>query len=145
MHSGIFKLFTNSEYRDRLFSDSDYWLILIGLSYFILLGIHRDLFIKQKSFRWLLIIAVGFSIIANALHYEILEKNTAILILNGPIICLLVYRLAYEAYLKLFKKPPLSPLNMIYNFNEGLVKDRVFNFVVFLIIAFTYGLLIMIK
>jgi hypothetical protein len=145
MHSGLFKLLTDSEYRDKLFSDIAYWLIMIGLSYFILLVLHRDLFIKTKSFKFLLLTAIGLSIAANLLHYMILNTSTAIMILNAPLICLTVYRLSYEGYLKLFNIPPLSPLDMTYNFNEGLTKDRIFNFFVLLTIALTSGLLIMIK
>ena len=145
MDSGLFKLLTDSEYRDRLFSDMDFWLIMFGLSYFILLGLHRDLFVRNKSFRILLIIAIGLAIVANTLHYMILNTTSIIMVLNAPLICLTVYRLSYEAYLKLFNKPPLSPLDITYNFNEGIAKDRIFNFFVLLTIALTTGLLIMIK
>ena len=145
MHSGLYKLLTDSEYRDRLFSDMDFWLIAIGLSYLILLGMHRDLFVRNKSFNILLFIAFGLSIIANLLHYVVLNSTSVIMILNAPLICVTVYRLSYEAYLKVFNKPPLSPLDITYNFNEGLAKDRIFNFFVLLTIALTSGLLIMIK
>ena len=145
MHSGLYNLLTDSEYRDRLFSDMDFWLIVIGLSYLILLGIHRDLFVRHKSFKILLFIAFGLSIIANLLHFMILTSTTVIMILNAPLICVILYRIAYEAYLKVFNKPPLSPLDITYNFSEGFVKDRMFNFFVLLTIAVTSGLLIMIK
>ena len=145
MHSGFFKLLTDSEYRDRLFSDMDFWSIIIGLSYLILLGMHRDLFVRNKSFKILLFVAIGLAIVANMLHYLILNTTTVIMILNAPLICVTIYRLSYEAYLKLFNKPPLSPLDITYNFNEGLAKDRIFNFFVMLTIALTSGLLIMIK
>jgi hypothetical protein len=135
MHSGFFKLLTDSEYRDRLFSDIDFWLIMFGLSYFILLLLHRDLFLKSKSFKVLLFIAIVLATIANLLHFVILNSSSVIIILNAPLICLTVYRLSYEGYLKVFNKPPLSPLDTTYNFNEGLAKDRIFNFLVLLTIA----------
>ena len=145
MHSGFFKLLTDSEYRDRLFSDMGFWLIMFGLSYFILLGLYRDLFVKDKSFKILLFIAVGLAIIANLLHYVVLNSSSVIMILNAPLICVTVYRLSYEAYLKTFNKPPLSPFDMTCNFNKGVAKDRIFNLLVMLTIALTSGLLIMIK
>jgi len=141
MNSGFFKLITDSEYRDKLFSDISFWLILIGFSYFILLLIHRNLFVKKKSFKILFLFGIILSALANLLHYNLNSPNS-ILILNAPLICLIIYRLSYEAYLKVFKKQPMSPFDLTFNFNEGLIKDRIFNFVVVLTIALTSGYLL---
>ena len=145
MHSILFILLANSEYHGSIFNDMDFWLIMFWISYFILLGLNRDLFIKDTSFKVLLFIAIGLSVIANLFHFVVLNSSSAIMILNAPLICVTVYRLGYEGYLKVFKKPPLSPLEITYNFDEGIVKDRIFNFLVMAIIAFTCGLLMMIN
>jgi len=143
LKSRIFQLITNFGYRNRLFSDISFWLILIGFSYFIILLIHRNLFVEKKSFKILLLIAIIFSTLANFLHFYLSLPN-AVVILNAPLICLITYRLSYEAYLKVFNKPPMSPFELTFNFNDGLIKDRIFNFVVMLIIALTSGYLLMI-
>jgi hypothetical protein len=141
INSGISKLITVSEYRDRLFSDISFWLILIGFSYFMLLLIHRNLFVKKKSFKILLFIAIILSILANLIHYNSNTPNT-LMILNAPLICVIIYRLSYEVYLKIFNKPPMSPFDLTFNFNDNLTKDRIFNIVILLTIGLSSGFLL---
>lgn len=141
MNSGFFKLIRDSEYRDRLFNDISFWLILIGLSYIILLLIHRDLFVRKKSFKILLFIAITLSVLANFVHHYSNTPN-AVMILNAPLICVIIYRLSYEVYLKIFNKTPMSPFDLTFNFNDNLTKDRIFNIVILLTIALSSGFLL---
>ena len=145
MNSGLFKIISDSEYRDQLFGDPDFWLIMFGLSYFLLLCLNRELFVKQKSFKYLLFVAVGLAVFANTMHFLVLNTPSVIMSLNGPLICVILYRLSYELYVKIFDRPPLAPIDLVYNFNSGLTEDRVFNILVLMAIVFSWGLLVTIK
>lgn len=130
MNSNIANFFNNSEFREQFIRDYNFWFILIGLSYLFLIVIFRDFSIKYfKVFLW---IAIGLSAIGNIWGLIFIKSGSALGALNGPLITLLFYKLLYNLYKKIYKTPPLHPLESAYSGQQGIFTDRLLMFVFFL-------------
>lgn len=129
------RLFFDSEFRDRYVSDINFWFIIIGMSYAMLIIFKRDW--VMKSYKNLLLVALGLSAIGNIFGFWIFKTGTSLGALNGPIITLIVYRFLYYWFKKKFNKYPATPFDTFWSNNMDLLKDGFLNFIFLLISFFT--------
>lgn len=129
------RFFIDSEFRDKYVSDIDFWFIVIGMSYAMVIIFNRDWVLKSNIYRTMLLLAIGLSAIGNVFGFLIYKTGTALGALNGPIISIIVYRLLYEWFKKKYDKPPASPFDTFWSNDITLMKDGLLNFV-FLLISF---------
>lgn len=130
MNSNLSNFFNDSEFREQLVRDYNFWFILIGGAYLFLIILFRDYLIKNfKTFFW---IAIGLCAIGNIWGLIINKSGSALGALNGPLITLLFYKLLYNLYKKIYKTPPLHPLDCAYSGEQGIFVDRLLVFVFFL-------------
>jgi len=125
--SGLRFIF-DSAFRDKQIHDNNFWVLWIGLSYWLLILFARNW--TMKNFKVLLWTAIGLCIIGNFFGFIIYKTGTALGALNGPLITLLIYRLLYDWFKKKYNKIPASPLDTFWSSNWTLLmKDGILNFV----------------
>ena len=134
------KFFFDSEFRDKYIHDNNFWLIMIGMSIAILIIFRRDWVMKNRNYKILLMISIGFCIIGNVFGFWIYESETAFGALNGLIISLLSYRFLYNWFEKKFDKIPASPFDTFWSNDKGLMKDGVLNFAYLMFSFFSVAL-----
>lgn len=116
-------------------------IILIGMFGLAIFMYKRDLFIRPKAFRVILLICLIMLALAYILPQFDTFKKTPINVFKLPIITLLLYRIARGLFKKAFNREPKDTFWMIH-WEKGIGKDTVFNVVFFLICAIILGLLV---
>lgn len=139
MNPNGIKFLFDSEFRDRYIHDSSFWIILFGLSYFVLIVFARNWTIK--NFKTLLWTAVLIALIGDIFGFIIYKTGTPLGALNGPLISLLSYRLLYDWFNKKYNKPPASPFATFWSNDWSLMEDGLLNFVFALVSTFSTALL----
>jgi hypothetical protein len=122
-----------------VFSNINFWLIWIGLSYLIMIPLARDW--AMKNFKMLLIVAVLIFLIGNVVFLMKFKSKMAVGILNCPLITLLTYKLLYKWFQKKYKKPPVSPMDTFYSWDFTLFREGILNFV-FLMTSISLSILL---
>jgi hypothetical protein len=135
MNPNGIRFFFDSEFRDRYIYDQDFWIIMLGLSYWILFLFARDW--AMRKFKLLLWLSIGLCAIGNFFGFFVFERGTALGALNGPLITLLCYRTLYVWFKSRYNKLPASPWDTYMSRDMTLMKDGLLNFVFVMISVFT--------
>jgi hypothetical protein len=106
----------------------NFFYIFAGLFVFLIAVFKRDLLIRRKSFRVILISSILLFIAGLALHFMPVGRHSNSGALLGALISLGWYRLCRRAFVKRFKREPRDTL---FDWNPELRSDRPFNVVFF--------------
>jgi len=119
------RFFFDSDFRDKYIHDLNFWFIIIGLSYLLIILLARNWSIK--NFKILLWTAIGLCLTGNIFGFVFFYKETSLGAFNGPLVTLIIYRLLYDWFSKKYNKPPAAPLNTFYSNDKTLMKDGLLN------------------
>ncbi|HEX2867537.1 MAG TPA: hypothetical protein VHO03_10875 [Ignavibacteriales bacterium] len=121
--------------------DLTLFIVLLGTFGLWIFGIKRELFIRPKSFKLILIISIVLFIMAYVLPVFDAFKNKPVNILKLPILALFLYRILRAFFRKMNDREPKDTFWVMHTW-EGIWADTVFNISFWLIHGILFMLLL---